>query len=126
MARGPKRTPEQIALYQKRYREAHREEIRRNAKKYRDAHRDKPAHLMKKYGITVAHKEMMFEEQKGLCAVCKEPLIAVHDRDTCVDHCHTSKKVRGLVHWYCNILVGVFEKKPVLYTRVQDYVSQHS
>lgn len=121
MARKPQ-TPEQRKEYQKKWRENNRDKMRKYAQKYRDQHRDKPAHLMRKYGITVERKEEMYTEQNGICLVCNQPLKAVHDRDTCVDHCHTTKRVRGLIHWYCNILVGVFEKKPVLLEQVRDYV----
>lgn len=116
------RTPEDIKEYQKQWRERNRDKMRKYAKKYRDEHRDKPSHLMRKYGITVQRKEEMYEEQNGKCLVCSEPLKGVHDRDTCVDHCHSTGKVRGLLHWYCNIIVGVFENKPVLLEQVRDYV----
>jgi hypothetical protein len=116
------RTPEQIKEYQKKWREDNREKMRKYAKTYRDQHRDKPAHLMRKYGITVERKEEMYIEQKGICLVCNLPLKAVHDRDTCVDHCHATKRVRGLIHWYCNIIVGVYENKPVLLEQVRHYV----
>jgi len=116
------RTPEQAKEYQKQWRVNNREKMRKYAKTYRDQHRDKPAHLMRKYGITVERKEEMYAEQHGVCLVCDQPLKAVHDRDTCVDHDHATGKVRGLLHWYCNILVGVFENKPVLLEKVQAYV----
>src|ERR1035437_9080288 len=116
------RTLEQVKEYQKKWRESNRDKTRKYAQKYRDEHRDEPAHLMRKYGITVKRKEEMYVEQKGICLVCDQPLKGVHDRDTCVDHCHKTKKVRGLIHWYCNILVGVYENKPVLLEKVQAYV----
>lgn len=117
-----RRTPEEIKEYQQKWRERNRDKMRRYAKKYRDKHRDKPQHLMKKYGITVEDKEAMFQAQDGLCAVCEQPMAHVFDRDCCVDHNHTTGKVRGLIHWYCNIIVGVFEKKPVLFEQVHGYL----
>jgi len=101
------RTPEQIKQYQADWRKRNRVKMRKYAKKYRDAHRDAPAHLERKYGITIADKEKMYADQKSLCAVCGEPMADVFDRNCQVDHDHVSEKVRGLVHWYCNILVGV-------------------
>jgi hypothetical protein len=116
------RTPEQLKEYHKQYRDKHRDKMRQYAKKYRDAHRDVPQHLMRKYGITVEDKQAMWDRQDGKCAVCKEPMKHVFDRDCCVDHCHETKKVRGLIHWYCNILVGVLEAKPLTLQQVIAYV----
>ena len=122
MARRKTRTLEERKQYEKEWRAANRDKMRQYAKKYREAHRDMPQHLMRKYGITVKRKEEMWDEQKGLCAVCGTPMISVFNRDCCVDHDHKTNKVRGLVHWYCNIIVGVFEAKPVLFEQVQSYI----
>jgi hypothetical protein len=120
------RTLEQKRQSEKEWRERNRDKMRKYAQKYRDAHRDKPTHLMSKYGITVADKQKMWEDQKGICAVCGIPLTAVFDRDCCVDHDHKTKKVRGLIHWYCNILVGVAEAKPLLLEQVYKYLETHA
>lgn len=121
-----RRTPEEIKEYQRQWRECNREKVRVYAKRYRDAHRDKPAHLERKYGITVADKQAMWEYQKGLCAVCGEPMKHVFDRNCQVDHCHDTNKVRGLLHWYCNIMVGVVENRPGLLSKVHEYILLHS
>ena len=120
-----KRTPEEIKTYQKAWREQNRDKMRKYAQKYRDAHRDVPQHLFRKYGITVQDKERMWAEQDGKCKVCGEPMKHVFDRDCCVDHCHETKKVRGLIHWYCNIIVGVVENKPVLFQQVKSYIDSY-
>jgi len=120
------RTPEQKKAYHKQWRENNREKMRKYAKTYRDEHRDVPQHLMRKYGITVADKELMWNKQNGNCAVCSLPMKHVFDRDCCVDHDHVTLKVRGLIHWYCNIIVGVFETKPVLFDQVHQYIKSYS
>ena len=120
------RTEEEKKQYHKEYREKHRDKMRQYAKKYRDAHKDMPSHLMRKYGITVEDKQRMWDEQKGICAVCGTALIAVFDRDCCVDHDHKTNKVRGLIHWYCNIIVGVAEAKPLLLEQIYKYLDSHA
>jgi hypothetical protein len=122
-----KRSPEDIKEYQKQYRARNREKLRVIAKRYRDKNKDVPSHLMRKYGITVDDKISMWNSQNGLCAVCGNALPDVFDRNCHVDHCHETKVVRGLLHWYCNNLVGVAEHNydPSLVTKVFDYIALH-
>ena len=61
----------------------------------------------KLYGITVDRYEEMAMEQNGLCLICgKQP----KENRLCVDHCHTSGDVRGLLCHPCNLALGRFEK----------------
>jgi hypothetical protein len=76
----------------------------------------------RRYGITIADKERMYEEQKGLCAMCREPLPPVHDRNTHTDHCHVTRKVRGLTHQRCNVLLGHLEGKTHLLEKAFQYL----
>jgi DNA-binding sugar fermentation-stimulating protein len=53
----------------------------------------------------------MLAEQGGLCAVCKQPPTqnntrAHWDGKLCVDHCHDTGRVRGLLCNDCNLAVG--------------------
>ncbi|MBK7864314.1 MAG: hypothetical protein IPJ65_38090 [Archangiaceae bacterium] len=46
----------------------------------------------------------MFEAQGGKCLGCERKLC--FDSDTCIDHCHVSKVVRGLLCDDCNQILG--------------------
>ncbi len=53
------------------------------------------------------------EQQKGLCAICDKPETRPSKkgsdklvRDLCVDHCHASGHVRGLLCDNCNTLIA--------------------
>ena len=70
-------------------------------------------HLSRKYDMTIEDKQKMWDEQKGLCAVCLRPLPDIFNRDCQVEHDHATNKVRSLAHWYCNMVVGVMEKHSV-------------
>lgn len=59
--------------------------------------------LKQKYGITLIQFNEMFEIQDGVCVICK---IA---KATCVDHCHTTGKVRGILCSNCNTALGMFK-----------------
>jgi len=53
----------------------------------------------------------MFEEQKGCCKICNRHLSEVdkgNKKALCVDHCHETKKVRGLLCDKCNRGLGLF------------------
>jgi hypothetical protein len=64
--------------------------------------------LFVKYGITVADYDDLFDRQKGLCAICKEPPSPTNTRSGVlhVDHCHASGKIRGLLCFPCNTMLG--------------------
>lgn len=57
------------------------------------------------YGITLADFEQMLAEQNGLCKICNQP---EEGKSLCVDHCHTTGVVRGLLCGHCNRGLGYF------------------
>ena len=61
--------------------------------------------LKRRYGITEADFDRMFEEQGGLCAICREAP-AEH-----VDHDHATERVRGLLCFNCNGALGQFRDR---------------
>jgi Recombination endonuclease VII len=72
-----------------------------------------------RYGIGEEDVQRMLEEQNGLCAVCeRQP--AEH-----VDHCHETKKVRGLLCFNCNGALGRFEDDVEILQRAVDYLVAH-
>jgi hypothetical protein len=74
---------------------------RRNPDKRRNAH------LLRTYGISLADQERMIVEQGGACALCREMFPEKRTTNTLhVDHCHTTKKVRGILCMRCNTGLG--------------------
>ncbi len=65
-----------------------------NKKRFKDLNREK------RYGLTAEQFNYMFNCQNGLCAICNV-LSAI-----CVDHCHKTGKVRGLLCHPCNTAIG--------------------
>lgn len=70
--------------------------------------------LQKNYGLTLAAFESMWTAQGGACACCGDPMVrepktldSVH-----VDHCHKTKKIRGLLHGRCNLAIGMLLDDP--------------
>lgn len=89
----------------------YREKYNEKKKLYREINKDrykkmqKECWLNRQYGINTEDYNSMFLYQKGKCKICnihssefKKPLA--------VDHCHKTKKVRGLLCYHCNWMIG--------------------
>ncbi|TXG80329.1 MAG: hypothetical protein E6R13_08355 [Spirochaetes bacterium] len=62
-------------------------------------------HLLIKYGITIEEYRKRLDDQDYKCKICEQPL----GERLCVDHCHTSGKVRGLLCHKCNQGLSLFK-----------------
>lgn len=58
-----------------------------------------------RYGITIDDFNKMLLEQDGKCAACKK-ILTDGPMGTHIDHCHTTKKVRGILCGHCNRALG--------------------
>src|SRR6266851_2205326 len=96
--------------YYRRYRAAHRAEINER-KRHRWATdpafrakilaaevKTRRVRVLKRYGISEEEYERLLRLQNGVCAICKEK----PEGWLCVDHCHLTGKVRGLLCKNCN------------------------
>jgi hypothetical protein len=61
------------------------------------------ARLDRNYGLSREQHRRLLEAQNGVCAVCKLP----SRRALCVDHCHATRLVRGLLCDKCNTALGL-------------------
>jgi hypothetical protein len=91
------------------YRAAHRERLNaeRRDKWRSDADlraRHGGARLTRNYGLSRDEHRRLLKAQNGVCAVCKLP----SRRTLCVDHCHATLQVRGLLCDKCNTALGLF------------------
>lgn len=64
-----------------------------------------------KYGITEEQYQEMLKAQNGLCLICLQPETILDKRVNgpkrlSIDHCHKTKKIRGLLCRNCNIGIG--------------------
>ena len=78
---------------------------------------NKRSNLKYNYGLTVEEFEALWQQQKGLCAICKKVLTKETGNGFvghAVDHNHKTNRVRGLLCNRCNILVGFLEKKDLI------------
>lgn len=61
------------------------------------------------YGITLEQYNELLAKQNGMCAICGSPPGDGRSKYLHVDHCHLTKKVRGLLCGNCNQGLGRFE-----------------
>lgn len=79
------------------------------------------ARLKKKYGISLEQYDAMLAKQGGVCAICGRP---PGRRRLAVDHCHKTKRVRGLLCYKCNYGLGVFRDDPVRLAKASAYLTE--
>jgi Recombination endonuclease VII len=74
------------------------------------------------YGITPAQFDQMWQEQRGRCAICRDPLDDSRRNGVHVDHCHFDDQVRGLLCGKCNVGLGHFRDDPELLLEAARYL----
>jgi len=113
------RTPEQREtrrLYMQKWREANREKHNAYARQSHHKHKHKHiernwnGHLKRLYGVTAADHAALLIKQNGRCAICGTDKPGAVAKRFHLDHCHETKKVRGLLCVACNTSLGVLEK----------------
>lgn len=77
--------------------------------------------LKEMYGITHEEYFRMFNDQGGLCALCREK----PERRLAVDHDHETGKVRALLCRGCNFFIGQIEKYEKLIPAALTYIADH-
>ena len=96
------------------YYEANREKLIAAGKKdySRNKRKAKEAtwrnYLRREHGMSVEGYYQKFEDQGGVCAICKMP--PLENEWLCVDHSHMTQLNRGLLHRSCNLKLSVLEQ----------------
>lgn len=98
-----------------------REDYRRNYDRKLDAFQVRWKQIKWKYGLDEQAWLLMYESQKGKCAICYQ---RPKSRNLCVDHCHTSGKIRGLLCANCNHGLGNFKDNPKILRRAANYLKK--
>lgn len=82
-----------------------------------------------KYKLTWKDYLGFFEKQHGKCGICKDQIFLtsqgqnfIKSKMSCVDHCHDSLKVRGLLCAECNKGIGNFKDNVVALRNAVEYL----
>lgn len=97
----------------------------KSQKRYAKAKKDNPdywrnSHYKSKYNITLEQWNVMFEEQKGCCFICKKHQ-SVLDKRLAVDHNANTGEVRKLLCKPCNIAFGEIKEDPEIAKSLLEY-----
>ncbi|HEY7664355.1 MAG TPA: endonuclease VII domain-containing protein [Xanthobacteraceae bacterium] len=79
---------------------------------YRDRER------ARRYGLSLADYRAILARQGNACAICRRS-----DRRLCIDHCHATGKVRGLLCKRCNTGLGCYRDDPTLTRAATEYLA---
>ena len=86
------------------------------------------SYYVRNYGITENAYEDLKKAQAHQCALCGGSgfVMGKHGHEKlCVDHCHDTGKVRGLLCHNCNRALGLLKDDPGLLRKAADYVEAH-
>lgn len=117
------------------WRESHKEYIRAyNRKKYlklkakghytdyykKNREKYYAVSLKRFYGMSLEQYKVLLSQQKGCCAICND----YKGKSLVVDHCHKTKKIRGLLCRMCNVGLGAFKDNTDLAWRMIEYLKK--
>jgi hypothetical protein len=77
--------------------------------------------MLRLYGITRAQYDNMLILQNGRCGICND----VFNGKICIDHCHRSGRVRGLLCDFCNRMLGQARDSEDILSNALEYVKIH-
>lgn len=79
-------------------------------------------HHIKVQGVGHERFQAMLDAQNGVCAVCGN---TNGKRQLCVDHCHATGKVRGLLCGNCNLALGNLKDDPQRIANLLAYILKY-
>ena len=89
--------------------------------------KDRNRYYKRTYGISLAEYDELLEHQKGVCAICGKENNTnygrAHNGRLCVDHCHESGEIRGLLCGSCNAALGHFKDNKDLLKKAMKYLA---
>jgi hypothetical protein len=89
------------------YYQAHKQEINQRSRAYHHAHKHDSVvqRALRRYGILPAEYDALLAKQGGACAICRKRAKG----RLCVDHCHLTGTIRGLLCHACNRALGALK-----------------
>lgn len=92
--------------------------VKRNRVRYRES--CKWRRLRHRYGVSREQYENLMRIAGGVCELCGSGHLL------CLDHCHQSELVRGILCMRCNTAMERFDEMPDFTARVAKYLEKHN
>lgn len=73
-------------------------------------------YALRRYGLTPEDFDKLFEQQNGVCCLCRNRRVQV------IDHCHATGRVRGLLCYGCNSALGILGDNVAGIKRALEYL----
>jgi len=114
---------ESVRKQKRDYYQKNKEYVLTNNKQYRDNNYDSILRkkLQNHYGLSLEDYRAMEISQNGVCKICYGPPGGRIKR-LCVDHCHKTGKIRGLLCSKCNRAIGMLGDDPETIERASLYL----
>lgn len=80
-------------------------------------------HIKTKYKISGKTFYKMLKDQLNCCLICEND---IDENSACIDHCHSSGIVRGLLCINCNFGIGHFKHNEEIVFRGVEYLRKYS
>ena len=105
---------------------------KRSQPRYGEWHKENPERVrelnkissLRKYGLTIEDFNKLLLNQDKRCKICKTKNLNNHGQ-LCVDHCHETGKVRGLLCDICNRGLGYFKDDVKLIESAFNYLKDN-
>ena len=78
--------------------------------------------LKHRYGLTYEEYQAMYLKQNKRCPICEDEFELGGYKGLYVDHCHITKKVRGLLCPKCNSAIGVLKDSKRNFENAMNYL----
>lgn len=101
----------------------------RKTASFKKSHRERVsiARFRRKYGLTPQDRQEMIDVQGNACAICGSQFEndKKNKKDPCIDHNHTTGKLRGMLCRRCNLLLGYAKDSQDVLSKAISYLKQY-
>jgi len=108
--------------YQKEYRQKNAHRLKAKRRTEADKLRCNATRIKRVYGLEVYEFEAMLKSSLN-CGICGSEF--TKDNPFCIDHCHVTEDVRGLLCRKCNLGIGNLNDNPSLLRKAISYLESH-
>lgn len=119
---------EEYDEFRKKCRKSHNKHYQKNKKNINEKRRQNYKEIkLKQYNLSPSEYDDLLNKQNNNCAICgkrNESNAKSELFPLCVDHCHETSKVRGLLCHNCNVLLGMSNDNINVLRKAIEYLCQ--